>query len=90
MVKQDVKTKAEVRAEVTAFFREKNRRRKEGKTNGTVGQRIAAKQNRKMVQGAFGRAITLFQQEALWGTTGQVSENADAQVDAPKVRKKKK
>jgi len=59
-------------------YEDKNRRRKEGKSVGSVNERMRAKQLRKMVRGAFGTAKEAFQQECLPGTTGQVSDNVDA------------
>ena len=64
-------------SKMASKYEDKNRRRKEGKSVGSVNERMRAKQLRKMVRGAFGTTKEAFQHECLPGTTGQVSENVD-------------
>lgn len=56
---------------------EKNRRRREGKKTGTVGERIYAKGYRKKVNGKFGKESEAFQRICIIGTMGEVSRKAN-------------
>ena len=58
-------------------FKDKNYNRKLGKNNGTVKERILAKEYRKRVNGAFGREKEEYRRVCVPGTTGEVYGGKD-------------